>query len=278
MRPLKTGLHHSLTYGNPLALTVPKLFHHMQQTHPHIQKQVNGSGSLQVHTHTNTWTSSCSLTCTYDSCTLTRARFWLFSFLSSRERIHAFASAASGTTSCGTEEGKKNKKGKKLRATPSKMSFTAALPQKSHVSLKWRALEKTLQAPKQTHSRLTTALQRSWQSACRNSGFVCAPLALLPTPPLATFLTWSEERREEPSSPVGRPSHTSHWRRRVALRQQTITSPASYNVNKRGGINIHMARGWESSQWMDGPHEGERLVPAEYQRPNTAQVMIFRLT
>lgn len=26
------------------------------------------------------------------------------------------------------------------------MSFAAALPQKSHVSLKWRALEKTLQA------------------------------------------------------------------------------------------------------------------------------------
>lgn len=58
-------------------------------------------------------------------------------------------------------KGEKNKKGKELRATPSKMNFTAALPQKSHVSLKWRALEKTLQAPKQTHSRLTTALQRS---------------------------------------------------------------------------------------------------------------------
>lgn len=77
---------------------------------------------------------------------------------------------------------------------------------------------------------------------------------------------------------MGRPSHTSHWRRRVSLRRQTITSPALYNVNKwEASIFMLLLSGVRlRSQPVDGETwEGKQLFPVEYQQLNTAQVMIF---
>lgn len=192
MRLLKTGLDHSLTYRNPLDLLPPQTLTSRTEKLAHTQirewKRIRIYYTVCRCTHTYTRTHALhhskrnSLVCMDDNCALTLPQFGCSHF-SVQGRGSYICYGVSGSSSCGTEGEKKKKRERreKLRATPLEMSFTAALPQKSNVSLKWSVLEKTLRALKQTHSQLTTALRRAWQSVCRNSGFL-RPLDCLSFP------------------------------------------------------------------------------------------------
>ena len=143
-----------------------------------------------------------SLGCPYNNCTRTGT------FISQRGSDVCFN--ASGNSSCRAWGGET------LRTTPSEMSFTAALPLKSNVSLKRRALKKTLQA---------------WNKAAANSHLhyttVDKVACLVPVSARHfSHLEWREPRRAELTGG----STFSH----MALRRQTITSPALSKDNKLG--------------------------------------------
>lgn len=94
-----------------------------------------------------------------------------------------------------------NRGGKKEEEKRNTVRTPLEMPHKSNASLKWRALEKTLQAWNKlgSDSQLHFGTLDKVRVVTRVS--VAARLFLLSL--LATFLTWSKMSQEKPNSPVG---------------------------------------------------------------------------
>lgn len=149
------------------------------------------------------------------------------------------------------------------------------MPHKSNASLKWRALEKTLQAWNKlgSDSQLHFGTLDKVRVVTRVS--VAARLFLLSL--LATFLTWSKMSQEKPNSPAG--STFSH----IPLKR---TCRASKTDNYQPLLHTMLTS--EEHQYSCFPQmlscgrrdflEEAKLLLAKKQHRNTAQVTIFTPT
>lgn len=158
----------------------------------------------------------------------------------------------------GVEQKKKKKKKEKLRATPLEMSFTAALPQKSHVSLKWRALQRKRYKPETnpqpthncTSAHLTKWVSQFWFCLCSTR-----------SPSLLPLFSLKVKRAERSRAPqwadlLTHPTEEdmSRWEDRqlgVLLRTMLTSEEHQYSC----------CSPLRSQQWMDGPEKVSNCSP-----------------
>lgn len=223
-----------------------------------------------IHMHTFIPTNTHPLVCIRKLHTNT-CILWLFSFLSSKERIVHLPQ-------CEWNQQLRNRK-KKKRKTMSytfRNEFHRCLVSKEPCIIEMESVRENATSLKQTHSQLTSALQRTWQSACRNSGFVSAPFAL--SLPLLPLFSLKVKRAEESRAPqradlLTHPTEedVSRWEdRQLPARLHTMLTSEGHQYSccfwawcgSEASLN-----GWT---WV-----GEHMFPTDRRSPKTAQVLIL---